>query len=170
MRRYHNETAMYSEVAQWLEKFLISRNPQAEAEAFPTPNQRLSRVIAQKNIHQQLPPEWHTWDVRSDVVGFVYHAESVEIALVECKLTQITVSHLSQAIGYSRIVKPRWSFLVSPQGIKPNLIRLLKTFNRHDVLVYAETRYRLPRSLILARWDAEAQQVDWSSVIPEGVI
>jgi hypothetical protein len=167
---YQNESAMYPEVARWLENFLRSRHPNSKVEAFLTPNERLFRVITRMNVERYLPPEWQTWDVQSDVVGFVQHENSIDIALIECKIAQISISHLSQAIGYSRIVRPRWSFLISPQGINPNLLRLLNTFNRQDVLVYAEAEHRTPRSLILARWDAASQQIDWSSVVPSGVL
>lgn len=167
---YQSESAMYPEVAHWLEKFLRSRNPQSSVEAFPAPNERLHRALARKGIDHTLPAEWQSWDVQVDVVGLVRKDNLTEIALVECKLAQITLAHLSQAIGYSRIIRPRWSFLVSPRGIRPNLIRLINTFNRQDILVYAESPRQQPKTLVLARWDAAAQQIDWSSVIPHGVL
>lgn len=161
---------MYAEVARWLEDFLHTRNPKAAVEAFPTPNERLYRVLARKGVQPYLTPEWQSWDVQVDVVGLVRERDTVEIALVECKITPITIAHLSQAIGYSRIVRPRWSFLISPRGLRPNLNRLLTAFNRQDILIYAEQPHQSPRSLILARWDAETQRIDWAGRIPTGTL
>jgi len=166
---YPSESAMYPEVARWLENFLRARYPSSAVEAFPTPNERLYRALARIGVPEHtLPAEWQSWDVQVDIVGLISNNHSTEIALVECKITPITIAHLSQAIGYSRIVRPRWSFLVSPRGVRPNLSRLINAFNRQDILVYLETPRQPPRTLILARWDARAQQIDWSSLIPAG--
>lgn len=162
---------MYPEVARWLENFLRARYPNSTVEAFPTPNERLYRALARIGVPEYtLPAEWQSWDVQVDVVGLISSDHSTELALVECKITQITIAHLSQAIGYSRIVRPRWSFLVSPRGVRPNLSRLINAFNRQDILVYSEMPRKTPRTLILARWDVTARQIDWSSLIPAGAL
>lgn len=166
---YKSEAAMYPEVARWLEQFLRAQSPKATVETFPAAHERLHRVLARKGVQAKLPPEWQSWDVKVDVVGILTTENSLQIALVECKLAQINIAHLSQAIGYSRIVRPRWSFLVSPRGLRDNLRRLLTAFNRQDILVYTEVPNQSPRSLVLARWDAHAQQIDWGSALPKGI-
>lgn len=167
---YRHESEMYPQVASWLATFLRTKYPQSSVETLPTPTKRLNRLIAHRNLKRSLPPDWQSWEVKVDVVGFVVSESTTEIALVECKLSQITVAHLSQAIGYSRIVRPRWSFLLSPQGISPALRRLFDSYNREDILVYFEQPHHQPRNLILARWDALSQQIDNATLIPQGVL
>ncbi len=168
---YPSESAMYPEVTRWLKSFLSARYSSSTVRAFPTPNERLYRALARVGIAEHtLPAEWQSWDVQVDIVGLITNNNSTEIALVECKITRITIAHLSQAIGYSRIVRPRWSLLISPRGVRPNLSRLINAYNRQDILVYSETPRQTPRTLVLARWDVTAQQIDWSSLIPAGAL
>lgn len=167
---YGHESEMYPQVALWLEAFLRAKYPQSSVETLSASTKRLNQIIAHKTFSQSLPSDWQSWDVKVDVVGFVASELATEIALVECKLSQITVAHLSQAIGYSRIVRPRWSFLLSPRGVSPTLRRLFESYNRQDILVYFEQPRHQPRTLILARWDAPSQQIDNATLIPQGIL
>lgn len=167
---YRSEAEIYPEVADWLRQFLSQKHPTAQVLVLTTPHQHLSRVIAQHGLGDSLPPEWQSWDIKVDIVGFVQHSAQAEIALVECKLAEISLSHLSQAIGYSKVVIPRWSLLISPKGVKQSLRRLLSAYNRQDILVYTDTSGRTKRQIILARWDYNAKRIDWHSVIPSGIL
>lgn len=112
-----------------------------------------------------LPPEWPSWNIQVDVVGFVVLPHSTDIAFVECKNTAITLDHLSQLLGYSRIARPLFSFLVAPQGASDSLRSLLLTFNRIDVLEYHWEPGTLSRSVVIARWDESANTIDRNTLM-----
>ncbi len=71
-----------------------------------------------------------------NIVGIITTQQKTELAFVECKNEAITVGHLSQILGYSRVALPRYSFIVAPQEPSDSLLTLLKTFNRLDILHY----------------------------------
>lgn len=75
------------------------------------------------------------------------------MAFVECKNTKLTLAHLSQLLGYSRIAQPLYSFLISTIGFSPKLASLLQEYRRHDVLEYHWEAGRIPRQVVVAQWD-----------------
>ena len=81
------------------------------------------------------PEEWRTWNIKVDIVGFVHRANKpTDLVFVECKNIKLTLSHLSQLLGYSRIAHPLYSFLISPAGFSRSLFSLLNEYHRHEVL------------------------------------
>jgi hypothetical protein len=44
-------------------------------------------------------------------------------------------------------------------------VQLLKTHQRTDVLAYTQEEDKFPRSLIVARWDANANTIAYDSLI-----
>jgi hypothetical protein len=111
------------------------------------------------------PPEWTTWDIHVDVAGFVIQNGRAELAFVECKLMSLSLMHFSQLLGYSRVAKPLFSFLVSPQGISGSMLSLLETYHRTDILEYVWLRGSVARTICIAKWDAPAKTIDLGSCI-----
>jgi len=87
------------------------------------------------------------------------------MAFVECKNEPITLAHVSQLLGYSRVALPRYSFIVAPQGASDSMRSLLLTYNRTDILEYLNKPGQLPRSIITARWNETANCIDAESLI-----
>ncbi len=162
---YQTEHEMYDPVKRWLHHFLSVRFKSAQIRTYDASRKKLSQLIEDEGIYNGLPPDWPTWAIQVDVVGFVSTPKAAHLALVECKNTFLSLDHLAQLLGYARIAWPRYAFLVSPQGFIGPLIQLLKTHQRLDVLEYTHEPDRAARALVLARWDANANTIDFPSLI-----
>src|SRR4030042_18545 len=84
---------------------------------------------------------------------------------IDSKNNSITLRDLSQLIGYSRVANPKYSFLLSPQGISDSLKTLLLTYNRLDVLNYGFKEGKISDSIIIAKWNADANNIDFDTII-----
>lgn len=81
------------------------------------------------------------------------------------KNTKLTLAHLSQLLGYSRIARPLYSFLISPVGFSRSLVSLLQEYHRHDVLEYHSEAGKLPRQLIIAEWEMATRHLNRHTMI-----
>ena len=163
--RYESESEMYPDVCRWLKDFLASRFQSADVDVYDLSQTPISRFLRNYN-KGQFPPEWVTWDIRVDVVGFIHHPQELtSLAFVECKNDNLTLAHLSQLLGYSRIAQPLLSFLISPEGFSSSLVSLLQDYHRHDVLEYHWENGRLPRQVVVAKWDMVACNLDRQTMI-----
>jgi len=162
---YKQEKDMYPSVCNWLKEFLAGRHRKAVIKVFDTSRKSLVRLIQEKRLMSNLPPEWQSWDIYVDVVGFIIHKKTSQLAFVECKNIAVTLAHLSQLLGYSRVVLPEYSFIISPKGISDSLKSLLLTFNRIDILQYSDIQGKLPHTVSIARWDGTAGCIDNNSLI-----
>ena len=144
---------LYPDVCQWLENFLKDRFRQSEVDVRTLPHTPISRFLSTYDRGNFLG-EWHSWNIKVDVVGFVHHVDKpTDLVLVECKNAKLTLAHLSQLLMYSRIARPLYSFLISPAGFSRSLVALLQEYHRHDVLVYHSEDGKLPRQVIVAEWE-----------------
>ncbi|MCL4239001.1 MAG: hypothetical protein KJ047_12210 [Anaerolineae bacterium] len=66
---------------------------------------------------------------------------------------------------YARIARPHFAFLIAPQGANRSLTHLLTVYRRLDVLEYFAEQGRLPRALIVARWDAHGGTIAFDSIV-----
>lgn len=163
--KYKSEEEMYPDVCSWLRDFLTNRCSNADIDVYALPRTPLSRFLKTYN-KGKFPDEWVTWDIRVDVVGFVHHlCELTALAFVECKNTNLTLAHLSQLLGYSRIAQPLYSFLISSTGISPALLSLLQNYQRSDVLEYHWEKGRRPRNIIVTEWDKTSSNLNWHTMI-----
>lgn len=167
---YARESLMYPDVLTWLRQFLEERYPRGKVYVADTSQQPLYRFLRQQVdtsliATSLLPADWQSWDIRVNIAGLVIHRRSLKLAIVECKIRPITLTHMSQLLGYSRVVQPDYAFLLSPTGATSPLQKLLRTYNRQDILNYRATPGSQPRSLIIARWDAASKTPDRSAII-----
>ena len=161
---YKSEREMYPDVCRWLKDFLTNRYRNANIDVRDLSHTPLSRFLRTYK-KGKFPGEWVTWDIRVDVVGFVHHLDHTSLAFVECKNTNLTLAHLSQLLGYSRIAQPLYSFLISPEGLSPTLVSLLREYQRHDVLEYHWEKGKKPRRVIVAQWDGVARNLNRHAMI-----
>lgn len=166
--KYARESEMYPDVAEWLQNYLSQRYRQRTVQAQVCATQRLNRVVHALGAQSLLPQEYQTWDVQVDIVGLVLSSTRAELVLVECKNKPITLGHLSQMIGYCRVVKPIFGLILSPAGVSPALRNLIQVFGRSDILVYDSPKNRAARRVVLAQWDSRSKSLVPSSVIPAG--
>jgi len=162
--RYASEELMYPEVSAWLERFLLQRHLRSEVRVLDTSHLPVYRALRRLNI-TGLPGDWESWDIRVDVLGIISSKQSTQLALVECKNCAITLAHLSQLLGYCRVVQPEYAFILSPVGVSDSLKRLVVTHGRRDVLEYQHPARKMARSIVISRWDMATKSLDYASVI-----
>lgn len=163
--KYKAEKDMYPDVCQWLEAFLQDRFRQAEVDVHALPHTPISRFLSTYD-RGSFPGEWVTWNIKVDVVGFVHHPNrSTDLVFVECKKNKLTLAHLSQLLGYSRIARPLYSFLISPVGFSASLASLLQEYQRRDVLAYHWEAGKMPRQVIVAQWEMTGRHLNRHTMI-----
>lgn len=163
--KFKSEKDMYPDVSIWLTNFLKDRFSKAHIEVYELSQNPISNFLRTYD-QGKFPEEWVTWNIKVDVVGFV-HAPNKPSALVfvECKNTKLTLAHLSQLLGYSRIAQPIYSFLVSPTGFSSTLISLLQKYQRRDVLQYYWESGKIPRQIVVAQWDRSTASLNRHNMI-----
>lgn len=165
MRIYRQEKEMYPDVCKWLMDFLSNRFRLGSTEVYDLSRTSLSRFLASHNMGS-LPPEWVTWDIKVDIVGFIKQSNKLtSLAFVECKITPLTLVHLSQLLGYCRIALPVFSFLISPSGLSSSLISLFHEYQRYDVLEYYWEKGEKPRRVTIAKWDTTSCNINRGNII-----
>ncbi|HQB22407.1 MAG TPA: hypothetical protein PLW23_08500 [Bacteroidales bacterium] len=158
---YRNEIEMYPDIVEWLlqnlkQKFSKKAN---KITVLDTHGSDLSNFIMQLN-YQKFFPEFSTYKIRQDITGFIEYKDKVELVFVECKNTTLSLIHLSQLIGYSCIALPIYSILLSPQGMGQTLNKLLKNYNRLDIL-----EFRPKRMIQIIKWDKNKQDADYMNSV-----
>ena len=162
---YKSEKDMYPDVCRWLEDFLKNRFKKSDVEVYELSQKPISRFLRTYN-KGNFPAEWVTWNIKVDVVGFVHHPNKpTDLVFVECKNSTLTLAHLSQLLGYSRIAQPLYSFLISPVGFSPTLISLLQEYQRRDVLEYHWEDGKMPRQVIVAQWNTTTANLNRHTMI-----
>ena len=154
---YNNEIEMYPDVIEWLKKNLAQKfgNNTNKITVLDTHDSDLSNFIMQLN-YQRFFPEFSTFKIRQDITGFIEYKDKVDLILVECKNSSLSLIHLSQIIGYSCIALPIYAILLSPYGMGQTLNKLLKSYNRLDIL-----EFRPKRTVQIIKWDKNKQDVDY---------
>ena len=163
--KYESEKEMYPDVCRWLKDFLTSRFQSADVDVYDLSRTSLSRFLRTYD-KGKFPAEWVTWDIQVDIVGFVHHLQELtSLVFVECKNTRLTLAHLSQLLGYSRIAQPLYSFLISPTSFSSTLVSLLQDYQRRDVLEYHWENGKSPRQIIVAQWEVVACNLNRHTMI-----
>lgn len=159
---YTSEKELYPEAIKWFEKYLKGKHPKAEIKAYDTSRQNLSEFLRRHRLHSFFP-EFETYVIKVDITASIKYRDRCDLAFVECKLNPINLKDISQLLGYSRVVNPRYSFIISPAGISTPVNTLIKIFKRYDVLVYQKD-YKIK----IAQWSKATQGIDISTLLPPG--
>jgi hypothetical protein len=159
---YSREEEMYPDVKNWLKWVLAERCRGWEVFVEDTSRTILSKSLRRMGLHVYFPL-YTTFEVKVDITGVVRRNEEARLVLVECKLKRITLGDLSQLLGYSLVVSPAASIIVSPEWLSDGLNQLLNVYGRNEVLEYGKTR-----RVTIAKWDKAKQDIDYNSIIPKG--
>lgn len=161
---YKREEDMYPHVKSWLERELKSKIKSAERiHVYITPRTSITKLLVSENLIPYFTNEYLTYDVKVDITGVIIKNGKGELVLVECKLGKISLRELSQLLGYSVVVRPRYSLILSPSGISDSLRKLIISFGRTDVI-----EYNKGRRIALAKWDKNKRDIDRTTIIPPG--
>ena len=151
---------MYPDIIQWLEIYLKGKYRIAkQITVLDTHDSDLVNFIIQLS-YQKFFPEYTTYKIRQDITAFIEYENRVDLVFVECKNTKLSLIHLSQLLGYSCIALPVLSILISPQGMGATLTKLLKSFNKTDIL-----EYHPQKKIQVIKWDESKQDIDYNNSV-----
>jgi len=159
---YSSEKEMYSEVVNWLIKHLKGIYPKSEIEVFDTSKINLCEFIRRKKLSTYFP-EFETYVIKVDITGVIKYKEKCVLAFVECKLNSISLKDISQLIGYSKVVRPTFSLILSPAGISSPVNKLINIYKRYDILTYWDNL-----NVRIAKWNKITKEIDQASLLPHG--
>ena len=160
--RYNSEKEMYPEVASWLAGYLKHKYLKASISAYNTSRENLSDFLRRHRLSGYFP-EAETYVIKVDVTGVIKHKEKCSLAFIECKLNSINLKDISQLIGYSKVVLPVFSMIISPAGISPPVNKLINLYRRYDVLTYTENK-----KVRIASWNKMACDIEMATLLPHG--
>lgn len=159
---YQSEREMYPEIIAWLNKYLKRLYPRSEIKAFDTSRINLCEFIRRNKIGKYFP-EFETYVIKVDITAVIRHKDESLLAFVECKLNSISLKDISQLIGYSKVVRPVFSLILSPDGISSPVNSLMNIYKRYDILTYwKETKVRI------AKWNRKTGDIDTATLLPHG--
>jgi hypothetical protein len=159
---YRSEKELYPEVVKWLERYLKEKFSKAGIKAYDTSCQDLSDFLRRHKLHLFFP-EFETYVIKVDITASLKHKDKCDLAFVECKLNPINLKDISQLLGYSKVVKPKYAFIISPTGISSPVNTLIKIYKRYDILEYSENL-----KIKIAQWNKTTQEIDISTLLPPG--
>jgi hypothetical protein len=159
---YHSEEQMYPEVVAWFSTLLREKNRDSNVEVYITARISLWRFIQQKGLHLVFS-DYSTYDIKVDITGIIQSGIMARLAFVECKLRPITLRDVAQLLGYSRVARPAYAFILSPSGISPAISTLLISYRRFDVLEYDRGK-----RIRIATWNKDRREIDYPTLLPPG--
>ena len=155
------ERDLYPEIELWLKQYLKDRYPRAEIiTTHKTSCITLDTYLRSQNIHIE---EAIGLSIKVDIVGIIRSKKKVQLAFVEVKDKPLTLPDLGQLWGYTQLIDPAESFLVSSKGVG-SLENVLTVLKREDLLVYGKKKDKYMK---VAKWDSNRETIDYFSLVPK---
>jgi len=154
------EIALYPSMLEWLQMYLENKHPKAVIKTYDVHSVDLSDFI-QRNKYTKYFPEYATYKIRVDLLGMILEKDKCNLVFVEVKDTSLSLINLSQLLGYCKILRPEFAFLISPKGLAKPLSQLLVHFNRLDILEFDKNKF-----VRVAKWNPTRNAIEIDSIIP----
>lgn len=155
------EIRLYPDIEKWLEIYLRDRYRRWNVETtHKTSKIALDVVLKEKGIEIK---EAIGLGIKVDIVGILTRKSEVKLALVEVKDKPLTLRDLGQLWGYTQLLNPVESFLISSKGLG-TLTYILKVLKREDLLVFGPKREKMMK---IAKWDERRKSIDYATLIPK---
>lgn len=154
------EIALYPSMLLWLQTFLEIKHTNALVMTYDVHAIDLSDFI-QRNNYTRFFPEYATYKIRVDLLGVIIENDTCKLVFVEVKDTALSLINLSQLLGYCKILRPEFAYLISPRGLSRPLSQLLTHFNRIDILEFDKNKFAR-----VARWNPTRNAIELDSIIP----
>ena len=159
---YLSEKEMYPDVMVWLNTYLKHKYRKASVAVYDTSREDLREFLRRRNLSRHFPQS-DTFVIKVDITGVIVSGNVYRLAFVECKANSISLRDISQLIGYSKVVIPAFSMIVSPAGVSPPVNKLINIYRRYDVLSYKDDLL-----VRIATWNQTSKDIDSASVLPHG--
>ncbi len=155
------EEKLYPEIEKWLHQYLKDKYKSYIIETtFETSRRNLYDVLKSKGIECK---ESIGFNIKVDIVGILKKANNYKLVFVEVKDAELTLKDLGQIWGYTQLINPIESFLISPKGLG-SLSRLFNVLKREDLLRYGLRENKFMR---VAKWDENRKSIDYASIVPK---
>jgi hypothetical protein len=143
------ESQLYKPIREWLVSFLKRKYRNIKGIwVDDTSKITVDNFILRKKLTSYIP-YWSALKVSVDITGAVLENDgSLHLAIVEVKTRRINLRDLSQVIGYAKVIKPDYAFIISPNGWSKILKYLILDLQRTDVLEYDSKK-----KIIIGKWD-----------------
>lgn len=156
------EEKLYPDITAWLHQYITDKYKGYAIETtFETSKQYLDAVLRKKGIQCN---DAIGLQIKVDIVGILRRKDEIKLIFVEVKDTELTLKDLGQLWGYTQLMNPIESFLISPKGLG-RLSHVFKILNREDLLKYGGAK--LNNFMHVAKWDKNTKTIDYSSLIPK---
>jgi|FaiFalDrversion3_1042247.scaffolds.fasta_scaffold31509_2 hypothetical protein len=143
------ESQLYKPIREWLVSFLKRKYRNIKGIwVDDTSKITVDNFILRKELTSYIS-YWSALKVSVDITGAVLKNDgSLHLAIVEVKTRKINLRDLSQVIGYAKVIKPDYAFIISPNGWSKILKYLILDLQRTDVLEYDSKK-----KIIIGKWD-----------------
>lgn len=155
------EEELYPEIESWLRVYLEGKYPKYEVRTTHT-SSRLNLEVVLRNFGMDSTLAVGL-RIKVDVLGIVTRNNQHDLVFVEVKDKELSLKDLGQLWGYSQLIEPIESFLISPRGFGC-LSKLFNVLKREDLLRYGQTGTKY---MNIAKWDTKRKSIDYSTLIPK---
>jgi hypothetical protein len=155
------EEDLYPEIENWLNRYLKEKYKGYLVETTHKTS-RLSLDVCLKNIGLCVNDAIGL-SIKIDIVGILKRDSVIKLVFIEVKDQPLTLKDLCQLWGYSQLLNPAESFLISSKGLG-NLNCLFKILKREDLLLYGVKKDKMMR---VCKWDEHRKSIDYSTLIPK---
>ncbi|MFQ5531352.1 MAG: hypothetical protein ACE5ES_01925 [Candidatus Nanoarchaeia archaeon] len=155
------EEKLYPEIEEWLKKYLQEKYIGYSIETtYETSRRNLDAFLRDKNIKCK---ESIGLGIKVDIVGILKRGDKFEFVFVEVKDKPLTLKDLGQLWGYTQLINPKESFLISPKGLG-TLNYIFNVLKRQDLLRYGNNSNKYMK---LAKWNKRRKWIDNSTLMPK---
>lgn len=155
------EEKLYPEIKEWLQNYLTDKYKGYTVQTtYETSRRNLDVVLKSKGIQCK---EAIGLQIKVDVVGILKRGNEFKLVFVEVKDTDLTLKDLGQLWGYTQLIDPIESFLVSSKGLG-RLSHLFNVLKREDLLKFGTN---INKFMQIAKWDKIRSCIDYSSLTPK---
>lgn len=155
------EEKLYPEIKEWLHNYLTDKySGYAVTTTYETSRRNLDVVLKSKGVQCG---DAVGLQIKVDVVGILKRGDSFKLVFVEVKDKELTLKDLGQLWGYTQLIDPIESFLVSSKGLG-RLSHLFNVLKREDLLRYGT---KTNKFMQVVKWDKRRSCIDYSSLTPK---
>lgn len=155
------EEALYEDIRIWFKVYLAEKYSDYKIQTtHETSRQNLETVLRKYNINPSLAIGLK---IKIDILGILRKDDESLLAFIEVKDQDLTLKDLGQLWGYTQLMDPIESFLITSKGLG-GLSKLFNVLKREDLLKYGQvgTKY-----MQIAQWDIRRNAIDYSTLIPK---
>lgn len=155
------ERDLYPDIANWLDKYLKDKYKGYNIETtFETYKRAIDVVLKKRGI---ILEEAIGLPIKIDVIGILRRGSNLRLVFVEVKDKLLDLKDLGQLWGYTQLINPLESFLISSEGLG-SLSYIFNVLKREDLLQYG---IKGERSMRVAKWDMRRKSIDYDTLIPK---